>query len=139
MKLQDFIVMIIATGFIIFGMLSFSYHLNSFYGVTVDGNYSNIYDEINTSVSEGYEIGNSIQESVEGSERSGFIGDLTSFSSGIYRALKIPFDAIKIQTEIFTSFFKVIPFPPWVINGIIILIVISITFLILGAVLRHNV
>ena len=131
--------MIVGIGFIVFAILGFSSSLNSFYGVTPDGNYSKIYDSINESVSEGYGIAYDVQSSVEGSERSGVIGDITSFSSGIYRALKLPFDMVKIFIEIISTMLKVLPFPSWVGVGLIVALIITITYLILSAIMRHNV
>lgn len=137
--LKGFMLMIVGLGFVVFALLGLSSSLNNYYGVIPDPNYDAIYGAINSSVYEGYNISEDLQKSVEGSERSGFIGDLTSFSAGIYRALKLPFDMIKVFKEIISTFFRVIPFPGWVTVGIGIMIILIVTYLILSAILRHNV
>jgi len=138
MDLKSMVILPIVIGVAVFALLGLMSDFNTFYDVIPDGNYSNVYNQINTSFESSINLSESLQNTVEGSERSGVVGDIVLVSGGIWKALKMPFQTLNAIKNMFGQIFNVLPFPSWVMGVLVTVFVVMITFLILGAIMRHR-
>ena len=138
MQIRDLLIGLVLFSFIIIGMTTFLGELASNYNTQLEGNYTQTYSRINA-ISNTTAIAYDIQEKVEQGEGVSVVESLAVLSSAAFAALKIPFQAIGIIISILNEISKHLGLPSWFLTGFITIIVITITFMILSAILRKDI
>jgi len=124
--------LVFMSGFFIFN------DMNDYYGVSVDPEYTKIYDQVNTSFSEMESLGGDVQSKIETGEGLSVVENIVTLSSATYQSIKLVFNGINTGTTLISTISGKVGIPAIWINAFILLLGIVITFLILRALLRSE-
>lgn len=138
-RLQHFIIGVLLFSVMIVGFFSFYQDEASYYGVTVDPNYTTSYNLINGSIANITGIATSLQDKSESGE--GVTLGVTSLGVGksALSALSLPFDAIKIIMTLVDDFSAKIGIPAWITNVAITIMIIIVSYMVLGAIFGRKI
>lgn len=137
--IRDYVIGIILFSLIVTGFVYFMQSETTYYGVELDSEFDDVYENINSSIGidAGAGLGNNMSSIMEQGESvdlqsSNFIMETAS-------ALKLPFTALKNIWSLITIISNKIGVPAWLFTAIISIIATLLSFLVLRAVLRSDI
>jgi len=137
-KLVTFIIAVLVFSIVIAGLNYVITTEFDYYGKEIEPEYADIFNDSTSSINDMDVLVKKIQNETQKEE-----GISTTFSfimagSLIFKAIRLPFEAIGIATNLINGIAIAIGIPSIIIAGILSIIMVVVTFLVLKAILRTD-